>query len=70
MINFGVSRLTLAYLRTNFSSNDPHVKSNILLLLCHFMETVMSWPEPLTEHPVKGHSQPWEHRCEQFTQGP
>jgi len=24
-------------------------------------------PEPMIEHLVKGHSQPWEHRCKQFT---
>lgn len=32
-----------------------------------YMGTVRSWPEPVTEHLVKGQSQPWEHRCEEFT---
>jgi len=29
--------------------------------------TVTSWSEPMIEHLVKGHGQPWEHRCKQFT---
>lgn len=31
------------------------------------MGTVRSRPGPVIEHLVKGQSQPWEHRCEEFT---
>ena len=32
-----------------------------------YMGIFKSQPEPVIEHLVKGHSQPWEHRWKQFT---
>ena len=44
-----------------------HFARKIIILLHRCMRTVRSQPEPVTEHLAKGLSQPWEHRCEQFT---
>jgi len=31
------------------------------------MGTAQSRPEPVIQHLVRGHSQPWEHRWKKFT---
>ena len=43
------------------------LKAYPIQLPCNCMGTGMSWPEPVIEQLVKGHSQPWEHRWKKFT---
>jgi len=46
-------------------NKGPGHKLSINEAIC--MRIAKSWPEPMIDHLVKGHSQPWEHRWKQFT---
>ena len=46
-----------------FQSNHPpitNIAHQTRSLSC--MGIAKSWPEPMIEHLVKGHNQPWQHR--------
>lgn len=54
--------MTLSFFLTSTQSHIKCGKNKSV-----YMGTVRSWPEPVTEHLVKGQSQPWEQRSKQFT---
>lgn len=53
--------------KTTLWKHRTRVQTSYKSLLSTCMGTIRSRLKPVIEHLVKGHSQPWEHRCEQFT---